>query len=323
MIKQQLFSLKKVELRDVWENEAGDFTPWLAEKENLKLLSESIGIVLELEAQEKDVGPFRADILCKDADNDSWVLIENQLEKTDHNHLGQLMTYAAGLEAVSIVWIAKNFTEEHRAALDWLNSITEEGINFFGLEVELWKIGDSHVAPKFNLISKPNDWTRTIKQAVSSRALTPHQELQISFWTSYKKYIGQKGDPVKSQPPWHQNWMNHPVGRSGARFSSVISTWNSVAGNSDPEIRTEFNLEGKNSSAVFAQLLEQKNDIENEIGRSLVWHNPDDTKSCKIYLPKDADFTDETQWPQQFQWLLDNILKFHHTFLPRIKNTSL
>ena len=134
MSTKSLGRLQKVELHDVWVSESAGFKPWLAQPENMKLLGETIGIDLECEAQEKEVGPFRADILCKDTANDNWVLIENQLERTDHTHLGQLLTYAAGLEAVIIVWIAERFTEEHRATLDWLNERTDEKINCFGLE---------------------------------------------------------------------------------------------------------------------------------------------------------------------------------------------
>jgi hypothetical protein len=117
----ELGKLERVDLRDIWTSEASDFTPWLARERNLEILGDTLGIELELEAQEKAVGPFRADILCKDIATDSWVLIENQLERTDHTHLGQLLTYASGLEAVTIVWIAARFTEEHRSTLDWLN----------------------------------------------------------------------------------------------------------------------------------------------------------------------------------------------------------
>ena len=134
---RQLGRLERADLRSVWSSESDDFTPWLAEPENLRLLGETIGIELELEAIEKDVGPFRADILCKNVVTDHWVLIENQLERTNHVHLGQVLTYAAGLGAVTIVWIASKFTDEHRAALDWLNDITGTDIVFFGLEVEL------------------------------------------------------------------------------------------------------------------------------------------------------------------------------------------
>ena len=130
---EELGQLIKVPLREFWEGEASDFTPWLADEENISLLGDTIGVELEVEAQERNVGPFRADILCKDTLTDNWVLIENQLELTDHTHLGQLLTYAAGLNAVTVVWIAERFTDEHRAALDWLNEITAEGFSFFGL----------------------------------------------------------------------------------------------------------------------------------------------------------------------------------------------
>ena len=143
MTNKNLGRLERVELRDIWLSEASDFTPWLARKENLEILGQTLGMIdLELEAQERPVGPFRADILCKDIETNRWVLIENQLERTDHNHLGQLLTYASGLEAVTIVWIAARFTEEHRSTLDWLNRITDESFRFFGLEVEHWRIGD-------------------------------------------------------------------------------------------------------------------------------------------------------------------------------------
>src|ERR1017187_4187913 len=163
-----LGKLERVDVRKVWASEAGGFTPWLAQEDNIALLGEAIHIDLEVEAQEKAVGPFRADILCKNTENDNWVLIENQLERTDHTHLGQLLTYAAGLDAVTIVWVSPNFTEEHRATLDWLNGITDQRFNFFGLEIEVWRIGDSPMAPKFNIVSKPNDWAKTVKDGAQS-----------------------------------------------------------------------------------------------------------------------------------------------------------
>ena len=184
--------LERVELRVAWTSESGDFTPWLAQDENLKLLGNTIDLDLELEAQEKSVGPFRADILCKETTNGAWVLIENQLERTDHTHLGQLLTYAAGLEAVNIVWIAERFTEEHRATLDWLNEISDERFNFFGLEVELWRISDSPLAPKFNIVSKPNDWTKKISGAAThfrSAEVSERQQLWLEYWTEFHEYL--------------------------------------------------------------------------------------------------------------------------------------
>jgi len=194
--------LRRIDLRQVWLSEPGGFTPWLAQEENLRLVGETIGIDLELESQEKAVGPFRADILCKDTATDQWVLIENQLERTDHLHLGQLITYAAGLQAINIVWVAQRFTEEHRAALDWLNEQTDDHINFFGLEIELWQIGDSQIAPKFNVVSQPNEWTRTVHKSVAnSGPLSEYRALQLEFWTSYKQYLESSNSPLRCQTP--------------------------------------------------------------------------------------------------------------------------
>lgn len=162
--KPNLGRLERVDLRKEWKTEAQDFTPWLAQEVNLAVLSGALNMGLETVGQEESVGPFRADILCRNTLDDSWVLIENQLERTDHTHLGQLLTYAAGLKTVTIVWVAATFTDEHRAALDWLNEITDERFRFFGLEVELWRIGDSPAAPKFNIVAKPNEWVRAVSQ---------------------------------------------------------------------------------------------------------------------------------------------------------------
>ena len=172
---------------------------------------------LELEAQEQSVGPFRADILCKNINDDHWVLIENQLERTDHTHLGQLLTYAAGLQAVTIVWVAARFTSEHRAALDWLNEITDERFAFFGLEVELWKIGDSQPAPKFNVISQPNNWSRDVGQAakrIENEALTDKRQKQLAFWTAFRAHLEERRSSIRAQ--------NAHFSDCGRRFQSMV-----------------------------------------------------------------------------------------------------
>ena len=224
--KTSLGRLAKVELREAWISEPGDFTPWLAQPENIVLLGEAIGIELEVESQEKSVGPFRADILCRDTTDRHFVLIENQLERTDHTHLGQLLTYAAGLDAVTIVWLSARFTEEHRAALDWLNRATTAGFNFFGLEIELWKIGDSPFAPKFNVVSKPNDWSRAVReQAAASGDMSPNEQLHYDFWTQFRKYLESRGSAIRTTSPSMNYWTNAPVGRS----YFTLSAWNGCA----------------------------------------------------------------------------------------------
>jgi len=203
MTDQALGTLARVDLRDIRTNEANDFTPWLARPENLAILGDTLGIELDLEAQERAVGPFRADVLCKDCGTGAWVLIENQLERTDHTHLGQLLTYASGLEAVTIVWIAAFFTDEHRATLDWLNRITDESFRFFALEVELWRIGESLAAPKFNVVSKPNDWSRSVARAARSiddSELSETRLMQRSYWSALNAALDEARDPVFGKP---------------------------------------------------------------------------------------------------------------------------
>lgn len=321
--KFELGKLEKVELRNIWTNESEHFTPWLVGDENIKLLCDTIGIELELEAQEKNVGPFRADILCKDTVSDHWVLIENQLEKTDHIHLGQLLTYAAGLKAVTIVWISRRFTEEHRAALDWLNEITDEHFNFFGLEVELWRIGNSPVAPKFNIISKPNDWSKTVAvgaSQVKNTALTESKILQRDFWAAFCEYVKEQGSNIKTTKPLPQNWMNIAIGRSGMRLCAVASLWDSVAESfSSHELRTELVLDDNNSKNYFTRLETEKEEIENKIGEQLTWHNPPEKRMCRIYIRKSTNLQDKNKWSEQHTWLLEKLELFYKVFASRVR----
>ena len=224
----ELGRLNAVDLREVWTSEDRHFTPWLAEPENLELLGEALGIDLVLEAQEKDVGPFRADLLCKNtAEEDSWVVIENQLEKTDHRHLGQLLTYGAGLHARTIVWISAQFTEEHRAAIDWLNRMANGSVQFFGIEIELWRIGGSTAAPRFNVVSKPNDWEATVenaKDAIGAEEGNRSQKLRVRYWTAFRDYLREHHSKLRPQKPSQDHWYSFGVGTSRAHTAALLIT---------------------------------------------------------------------------------------------------
>ena len=322
-MRSSLGILEQVDLRTVWTNEADDFTPWLAKEENLKLLGDTIGLELELEAQEKNVGPFRADILCKETANDSWVLIENQLERTDHTHLGQLLTYAAGLNAVTIVWIAKRFTEEHRAAMDWLNYITGGDFNFFGLEVELWQIGDSAVAPKFNIACKPNDWSKSVAQGtkdVQSGALTESKQLQLEFWTAFREYVKERQTSITPTKPLPQHWMNIAIGRTGTKLSAIASLWDSASESYDAhELRAELVLFDTYAKSYYAQLENEKTALEQELREPLTWHNPPQKRMCRIYVRTTADLNKRQLWPEQHEWLLTKLEALRRVFAPRVK----
>ena len=308
--------LEKVTLREVWPDEARDFTPWLASEDNIKLLADTLDMALEVEAQERNVGPFRADILCKDTSTDQWVLIENQLERTDHNHLGQLLTYAAGLNAVTIVWVAEGFTDEHRAALDWLNEITNDEFRFFGLEVELWRIGSSMAAPKFNITSKPNDWASTVNRAtrlIDSGELTETKQLQLEYWTNLWKLHAERGSALRGSAARPRHWNNFSVGRSHFWLATTVNT-------QQHSIRVELSCRGSHADAYFHLLKQDQVEIESEAGNTLEWQELPNRKQIRISLSTSiSDPTDKSDWPKQHTWLLDKLEAFHRVFAQRVR----
>lgn len=307
--------LEKIDLRDIWRTEDQDFTPWLAREDNIALLADTLGLELEVEAQEKEVGPFRADILCKDLRNDSWILIENQLERTDHRHLGQLITYAAGLKAVTIVWVAATFTDEHRAALDWLNTVTDDNFRFFALEVELWKIGSSLAAPKFNIVSKPNEWSKTVGAAtrrIETEALTETKQMQLAFWEALHSDL-QSHSRIRTQKPRPQHWTNLPIGRSGMRLGAILNS-------KEERIGVELYLSDENAQAYFRELESAKAEIEQELGFEVIWMALPEKRACRILVYKyGCPLEDQMHWPDYRAWLTGRLEDFDRVFRPRVK----
>jgi len=307
---KQLGRLRVVDLRDAWDREAQEFTPWLAKQENLALLGETIGLDLELQAQEQDVGPFRADILCKDTVDNHWVLIENQLERTDHTHLGQLLTYAAGLDAVTIIWVAAKFTEEHRAAMDWLNRVTNDSISFFGLEIELWRIGDSPIAPKFNMVCKPNDWTKTIHPPGE---LTETKALQLEYWTQFRNYMEESRTFVRCQAPQPQHWTCFALGRS---WFHLVARMNTRA----KDIGAYLCLQGPDRLAHYHLLYDNfRQQVETAIKEELEWRELPEGKESHVIAHMDASPTDRDDWNRQHKWLKETVEAFHKTLAPIVK----
>jgi len=310
-MNNKLGRFNKVELRKIWQNEASDFTPWLAQEDNLLLLGDTIGIDLEIESQEKDVGPFRADIVCLNTADNSYVLIENQLEKTNHTHLGQIMTYAAGLNAVTIVWIASRFTDEHQATIEWLNDVTMENINFFGLEIELWQIGNSQTAPKFNIVAKPNEWTKGTPS--TTRELSPAKKLQYNFWRQFREYAIENAQRIKPTKGLPQHWMNVSLGRSHFGMYAFVNT-------QKKRIGVRVSIEGVDAKPHYHLLAADREQIEAEMEERLVWDELPKKKSSYISsYNNDADPTDESAWPTYQEWLLGKLEKFHEVFSGRIK----
>lgn len=314
-MSKELSRLEPVELRDIWPNEAADFTPWLAEEENLNLLAETLVLEFELEGQEVNVGSFRADILCQNIDNGSQVLIENQFGVTDHDHLGKILTYSAGLGAHTVIWIAEEFRDEHLAALDQLNEITDKDFRYFGVEIKVWQIGDSARAPQFDIVSKPNDWRGTmIREArhTEGKELSERQSQNIQFWTGLRDYINQNGSQFQFRSPGPGNYLTLGVGRSGF----YLNLW---LGKQKREIGIRLYVKGENAIAHFQLLKEQQVEIQKEFGEPLEWDELPKRESSRIALHKnDTDPGNETDWPNQHEWFAAKLEKFNEVFRPRI-----
>lgn len=307
--------LVSVDLREAWTREDTHFTPWLAQDDNLRLLSDAIGLDLECQGQEQDVGPFRADILCKVAGEDTLVLIENQIERTDHTHLGQVITYAAGLDAVVVVWIARRFTEEHRAALDWLNEVSHEKIKFFGLEVELWRIGNSAVAPKFNVVVKPNDWSKVVKERSADVGRSEHQLFRRDFWDGFLRYLDDEGSTIRAdKTPSTQSWMTWGLGRQ--RFA-LMGNINFRDGYIDAMVLAY-------DHDLYQALNDRKVECERAYGEPLIWDFTEQRRQNYARIRREeVDPMDRQQWPELWRWLKDNLERLDGAFRPIISSLTL
>ncbi len=314
MVAEKLSDIQQVDLREVWPNEATDFTPWLAE--NIAKLGEAMDLELELQSREAPVGSYSLDLLAHDLERDRPVIIENQLEATNHTHLGQLLTYASGYDAHVVVWIAKAFRDEHRQALDWLNQRSDENTEFFGVVVEVWKIDDSRPAPHFKLVATPNDWRKrkvTTKQESTTsergeRYRVFFQEL-IDRLTGEHQFTGAK----KGQP---RSWYAFASGFSGLTYGAAFTQ----------EKGTRVHLwinpgEGDQNEILFEALRENQEAIESELQESLEWNRMEGSKACRIEVTRPGTITDSPEILEEIQdWMIERLLKFKQVFGPRLKD---
>jgi hypothetical protein len=315
--------LEAVPLRTAWPDEAQNFTPWLAEDANLALLGDALGLQLEVEAVEKPVGPFSADILAKEIGSDRWVLIENQIAPTDHKHLGQLLTYAAGLDAKSVVWIAEEFHEKHRAALDFLNHATREEFAFFAVRIELFRIGGSSLAPSFSVIAKPNNWSKEAQAAkqVAQDTLSPVQLQNREFWSEVISASTSAYPALAGRTPYKSSWQCAERIRSAPSFYAECNAAFIAAG----QLRVEVYLGGARAKAVFHALEKKKQQIEAEFGAPLAWEELPKGQDSRIayYMPGAQKRDDKAGWPSQKQWLLTNWKKLADVLRAHIASLNL
>lgn len=308
--------LQIVDLREVWQSEPYNFTPWMAQAENLEFLAESLGLPgLELIKAEHAVDSFSADIVARIVDSDHHVLIENQLERTDHLHLGQLLTYAPRFDAKIIVWVARQFTEAHRAALDWLNSITDERYAFFGVEVQAVRIGTSIPAPQFNVVAKPNSWTRAVLSpgVESGESLSDQALSNIEYWEAFHKTAGLSGAPLrKVDRPLKDTTYWVPVADHGNAYLSVYRSHARKA-----SIGAFLGLYNAPLTFVSELLMEQREALEQAYGETLEWSRNREGVMSKVLLKVPvSDPGDRDDWPRQHLWMIDQLKRLNHVFVP-------
>ena len=325
-METNLGRLQKVHLREVWPLEPSDFTPWLAK--NISLLGDELGLEIDPESlsniqTEVSVGAFSADIVAKDAAGET-ILIENQYGRTDHDHLGKVLTYAAGLGAKTIIWVTEFSREEHQKAVEFLNNHTTDELNFFLVQIEAWRIGDSLPAPKFSVIERPNEWGKLIKSA--SAASTPDGgELNLfkrNFWEKVRDYAVEFDDSIPWRSPSRENWQSLPtVQRKYAQVVMLVTTagHGRIGDGATISVQYEFwpldsAKKHSDDKSLFDALVIHRNEIEHELGMQLKWNRGDGQKYSKICAIREGNYRNPAEQDDIAKWLVETAVKFYRIF---------
>ncbi|MDE0653900.1 MAG: DUF4268 domain-containing protein [bacterium] len=309
----EVASLDEVPLREVWPDEARDFTPWLAAHPDQ--LGKELHMDLELERAEFAVGPFSADVVLRDANTGQRVVVENLLEKTDHDHLGKLITYAAGLEAHWAVLVAKVFQPEHRSALTWLNSISGEGSGFFGIEVHAVRIGTSPAAVRLDVVVAPDNFARRAR--AGAKTVSETNSRYTDWWAEFLPAFHDAHPGWSSaQTPQPVNWMTFPTGRSGVRYDLSFAY---PTGATNYSLRAGIYID--EGDAVFPALAAQRSAIEAACGLDLRWEPLQNARASRIATYLDpADPADRARWPHYRDWAIKTLGELRQAFAVPIKN---
>lgn len=309
-------SLESQDVREHWRHEENDFTPWLADEIEAEVpshLENALGLDLEVVKREKSVGKYNVDIFAKVVDDRRNVVIENQLNSSDHDHLGKSLAYAAGVDADIIVWVAPSFNDEHIDALRWLNENSREGVDLFAIKLEVWRIGESDPAVRLNPVEKPSEWKEKVKR--SSTELTETKKLQEEFWTAFRDKIRTEDTPLRARKAYPQHWYNNPVGKAGFKISFTINT---------VEDRIYTRLIINNDPEVYWKLEDERSDIDAEFEETLSWDEPEEThggnERSKIKISRPAQLTNKDEWDEYLNWLIEQGKQFHEVFGPRIQD---
>ena len=300
--------MEEVDIRDVWSHEQYDFSKWLSAEENINELGDTLNLSLTDIETEKYVGSYRCDILCKDELTGKNVLIENQLEDTNHDHLGKIITYASGLDANVIIWIVARARQEHSSAIEWLNKHTDDDTAFFLLEIHAYKIGDSKPAPMFKVIEQPNDFEKNVKAIVKKGSMSESQTRRLEFWTIFNEVVIQKGKPFNTHKPSTDHWYTVAVGSSKCYISIDLV-------NKGHYIRVGLWI--PDDKELFDSLYDNRENIEKSLSFSLDWDRLDNKKASVICKHiKGLNFKKQENYPDLMNQIIDDVVALKSSFKP-------
>ena len=296
--------LREVDVRELWKHEQYDFSNWLEKPENIEYLNDILGLTLTDVDKEVYVGPYRCDLVAKDETSGVTVIIENQLEGTNHDHLGKIITYASGLDAKVIVWIVTEAKEEHRAAIEWINNNTADDINFFLIEIHAYRIGDSSPAPKFEVIEKPNGFSKRGKTKSNKGELNKSQSERLIFWEQFNQVVVERGKPFNLRKATTDHWYDVAVGSSDAHITIELVNKNGII---------VVGLYINNNKALFDQLFKNKDDIEEKFGSPLIWDRLDTKKASRIqYSISGLNFDNHSNYTELMNRTIDVAVKMRN-----------
>ena len=297
----KLGKLQEIDIREVWTHEQYDFSKWLSAEDNIQELGNVLNLSLSDIETEKFVGSYRCDILCRDEITGRVVLIENQLEQTNHDHLGKILTYASGLDASVVVWVVASARDEHASAIEWLNKHTDDSISFFLLEIHAYRIGNSEPAPQFKIIEQPNDFVKTVKRIAQDKSVNESQSRRLEFWTQFNDILEQRGKPFNKRKATTDHWYSVAVGSSECQISIDLV-------NKDHKIRVGLWI--SDNKDRFDYMRQHKEEIEVAMGFPLFWQRLDNKKSSLIctYI-KGLDFKAQDNYPELMNEAIDLVVK--------------
>ena len=306
----KLGKIKEVDIRSVWPHEQYDFSKWLAEEENIRALGEEMNLSLTDVDTERFVGSYRCDIICKDELTGKSVLIENQLEQTNHDHLGKIITYASGLDASVVVWIVAKARDEHASAIEWLNKHTDDDLSFFLIEVHAYTIGDSTPAPMFKIVEQPNDFAKTVKSIAHKGELNETQTNRIQFWTQFNDVIEQRGKPFNKRKATPDHWYAVAIGSSQCHISIDLV---------NKEHRIRVGVWIPDNKELYDCFYEHKDEIEDSAGCNFVWDRLDNKKAAIIctYIPG-LNYNKQENYPELMNKIVDLVIVMRSAFTPFI-----